>query len=115
MLLIFVLFLSPLPAVAADLRNQLGEAQTELAAKERDRGLADQDRDRLAKELADQAAAHKVELGKMSDAESLLRAEFETERSNWAEKEAALQDGYVAIGDMVDGEMSILSSGIRRL
>ena len=104
-----------LPAVATNLRNQLGEVQAELAAKERERDLAAQDRDRMAKELADQAATHKAQLGKLSDAEMLLRAEFETERSNWAEKEPALQDSYGAIAVMVDGKPPALLSCACRL
>ena len=42
----------------------------------------------------------------MKDSEANLQAEFETERSGWAEKEKALNDGYGEIEDMLDGELS---------
>nr|XP_040245352.1 uncharacterized protein LOC120964620 [Aegilops tauschii subsp. strangulata] len=61
----------------ATVQRQLGEAQTALRAKEAACLEAEQERDRLAKQLADQADAHKAELQKLKDAEEALQAEFE--------------------------------------
>jgi hypothetical protein len=44
-----------------------------------------------------------------------LKAEFETERSKWAEKEAFFTDGYGEIEDMIDGKSLLLSNGCRLL
>ena len=62
------------------LQQQLGEAQTALRAKVAACLDAEQERDRLAKQLADQADAHKVELQKLKDADEALQAEFESQR-----------------------------------
>nr|XP_040243911.1 uncharacterized abhydrolase domain-containing protein DDB_G0269086-like [Aegilops tauschii subsp. strangulata] len=86
----------------ATLRHQLGEAQTALHAKEEERSKMEQEPDRLAKQLADQANKHQAELQKLKDAEEALQAEFETQRSNWVEKESALLDGYGEIEDLLD-------------
>ena len=94
---------------AAALQQCIGEVQTELRAKEA------QERDRLVKELADQADRHKAELQKLDVSEANLQAELETQRSNWAEKEKALTDGYGEIEDMIDGELSFLSFSRRPL
>ena len=66
-----------------------------------------EERDHLAKNLADQADQHKAALQAAKDGEASLLAEFETERSSWAEKEKALNDGYGDIEDMIDGELPI--------
>nr|XP_020162023.1 translation initiation factor IF-2-like [Aegilops tauschii subsp. strangulata] len=55
------------------LQQGLGKAQTALRAKEEEHSKMEQERDRLAKKLADQA-----ELQKLKDAEEALQAEFET-------------------------------------
>nr|XP_020147959.1 uncharacterized protein LOC109733179 [Aegilops tauschii subsp. strangulata] len=86
----------------ADLQQRLGEAQTALRAKEEECSKVAQERDRLAKNLADQADQHKAALQAAKDSEASLLAEFETERSVWAETEKALTDGYGAIEDMID-------------
>ena len=88
----------------ATLRQQLGEAQTALHTKEEERRKVEQERDRLAKQLADQADKHQAELQKLKDTEEALQAEFKTQRSNWVEKEKALSDGYREIEDLLDGE-----------
>ena len=41
--------------------------------------------------------------------ESNLLAEFETERSAWADKEALLTAGFGSIEDMVDGKLLLFS------
>ena len=74
-----------------------------------------QEHDRLAKELKDQAELHKAALKQVEDNEARLLAEFETERSGWAETEAALTAGYGKIEDIVDGELSSLSLSCRLL
>ena len=65
----------------------------------------EQERDRLAKQLADQADKHQAELQKLKDAEEALQAEFETKRSNWVEKEKALSAGFGEVKDMLDGKL----------
>ena len=107
-------FLSSAEA-AADLQQRLGEAQNRLRAKEEERSKAAQECVRLVKALADQVDQHKVALQKAKDDEAALQAEFETERSAWAEKEKGLTDGYCAIEDMIDGELSFLSFSRRPL
>ena len=82
----------------------LGKVQTVLHAKEEERSRIEQERDRLAKKLADQADRHQEELQKLQDAEKALEAEFETQRSSWVDKEKALTDGYGEIEDMLDGK-----------
>ena len=72
-----------------------------------------QERDRLAKKLADKEELHKEALQAVKDIEDALEAEFETLCSKWADAEMALNDGYSRIEDMVDGEL--LSSFLRPL
>nr|XP_020178799.2 uncharacterized protein LOC109764369 [Aegilops tauschii subsp. strangulata] len=86
----------------ATVQQQLGEAQTVLRAKEEECSKAAQERDRLVKELADQADQHKAELQKLKEAEDSLMAEFETQCSNWVEREKALANSYSKIEDMLD-------------
>ena len=75
------------------MQRQLGEANTVLHAKETECSELAQERDRLAKQLAEVK-------------ESNLLAEFETERSAWADKEALLTADFSKIEDMVDGKLS---------
>ena len=107
-------FLSSAGAAAA-LQQRLGEVQTELCGKEEECSKAAQERDRLAKELKDQAELHKTALKQAEDNEARLLAEFETERTSWAETEAALTAGYGKIEDIVDGEPSSLFLSCRLL
>ena len=44
-----------------------------------------QERDRLAKRLADQEESHRAALKAAQDSEAALKAEYETEAANWAE------------------------------
>ena len=99
----------------AALQQQLGEANTALRAKEDECNRVAQERDRLVKELKDQAELHKTALKQAEDNEAKLLAEFETERSGWAKTEAALTAGYGKIEDIVDGEPSSLSLSCRVL
>ena len=99
----------------AALRQELGEARTALHAKEAECSKAAEERDRLAKELADQADRHKAALQKAKDNETGLLAEFETERSNWGEEKKALTGGYSEIEDRIDGELLLPLHGLRLL
>ena len=60
------------------MQQQLDESQTALCAKEKECNKAAQERDRLAKELKDQAELHKAALKQVEDNEARLLAEFET-------------------------------------
>jgi chromosome segregation ATPase len=97
-----------LAGAAAELRARVGKLETELRAKEQERSQAAKECGRLAKELADQAEKHKAEVRQLKDGETLLRAKFETQRSDWVEREKLLSDGYGVIEDMVEG--NVLSS-----
>nr|XP_020184513.1 uncharacterized abhydrolase domain-containing protein DDB_G0269086-like [Aegilops tauschii subsp. strangulata] len=87
----------------ADLHKRLGEVESELRTKEQERSQAAQERDRLVKELEDKAAKHQAEVQKLKESEILIKAEYETQRSNWAEREKFLSDGYGEVEDMIDG------------
>ena len=63
-----------------------------------------QERDRLAKRLADQEESHKAALKKAQDSEDALKAEFETEAAGWAETRQALNEGFGPIEDLIDGK-----------
>ena len=63
----------------ADLRQQLGIAQTALRTMEGELNALAQERDRLAKRLADQEESHQAALKAAQDSEAALKAEFETE------------------------------------
>nr|XP_020151478.1 uncharacterized abhydrolase domain-containing protein DDB_G0269086-like [Aegilops tauschii subsp. strangulata] len=82
---------------AAGLQKRLGEVESELHTKGQECSQAAQERDRLAKELADQA-----EVQKLKDSEALLKAEYEAQRSNWAERGKFLSNCYGEIEDMID-------------
>src|SRR4051812_12378155 len=88
----------------ADLREQLGGAQTALCTKEAECNALVLERDRLAKKLADQEESHKADLKKVQDSEAALKAEFETEAAGWAEAKQALSEGYGRIEDLIDGK-----------
>ena len=62
-----------------------------------------QERDRLAKRLADQEENHKAALKVVRDSEAALQAEYETEAACWAEAKQTLINGYGQIEDLVDG------------
>ena len=53
-----------------------------------------QERDRLAKRLADQEKSHKAALKAVQDSEAALQAEYETEAASWAEAKQMLINGY---------------------
>ena len=69
-----------------------------------------QERDRLAKKLADQEEGHKAALKAVQDREAALQAEYETEAAGWAEARQTLINGYGQIEDLVDGKPPTSSS-----
>ena len=81
----------------------MGGAQTALRAKEAECNALAQDRDRLAKKLADREESHKAALKAAQDSEAALQAEYETEAAIWAEARQSLINGYDQIEDLVDG------------
>ena len=62
-----------------------------------------QERDRLAKRLADQEKSHKAALKAVQDSEAALQADYEIEAASWAEAKQTLINGYGQIEDLVDG------------
>ena len=97
-------------AANASLRAQLGESQTALHSKDAELAALVQERDRLAKKLADQEEGHKAAPKAAKDREATLQAEFETEAAGWAEARQTLVSGYGQIEDLVDGKSSTPSS-----
>ena len=63
---------SDFAAANASLRAQLGESQTALRAKDAELAALVQERDRLAKKLADQEESHKAALKAAQDREATL-------------------------------------------
>ncbi|XP_044336071.1 uncharacterized protein [Triticum aestivum] len=61
-----------------------------------------QERDRLAKKLADQEESHKAALKAVQDSEAALNTEYGTEAANWAEARQALGQGYSRLEDLID-------------
>ena len=68
-----------------------------------------EERDRLVTQLAEQAEALKAAQQKAEMAETSLLAEFELERSAWADKEAQVMACFSSIEDLVDGKPYSLS------
>ena len=85
------------------MRSQLSGAQNALRAKEAECTALAQERDRLAKKLADQEESHKAALKAAQDSEVALKAEYQTEAANWAEMRQALSQGYSRVEDLIDG------------
>ena len=85
-------------------------AQTALHTKEGEFNALAQERDRLAKKLADQEESHKAALKTVQDSEAALKAEYETEAASWAEARQALSEGYDRVEDLIDGRPPSSSS-----
>jgi hypothetical protein len=64
------------------------------------------ERDRLEKELADQGTRHAEEVQRLKDEEEHLKAEFESQRSGWSDREKYLTEGYEVIEDLLEGKAS---------
>ena len=75
------------------MREQLGGAQTALRAKEAECNALAQERDPLAKKLADQEESHKAALKAVQDSEAAFQAKYETEAVSWAEARKSLING----------------------
>ena len=88
------------------MRKELGEAKAALHTKDAEYTALVQERDRLAKKLADQEEGHKA----AQDREATLQAEFKTEAAGWAEARQTLVSGYGQIEDLVDGKPPTPSS-----
>ena len=85
------------------MQQQLGEANTALHAKEAECVKLAEERDRLVTQLAAQMERLQTAQREAKTKETDLHAEFEVERSAWADKEAQLTSGFGSIEDMVDG------------
>ncbi|XP_073353840.1 uncharacterized protein [Aegilops tauschii subsp. strangulata] len=96
----------------ANLRGQLGGAQTALRAKEAEFEALAQERDRLVKKLADQEESHKAALKAARDSEAALQAEYETEAASWAEARQSLINDYGQIEDLVDAPEKSFVDGV---
>ena len=70
------------------MQQQLGEANTALHGKEAECSKLAEERGRLVAQLAEQAETLKAAQLKVKTTETNLLAEFEIERSAWADKEA---------------------------
>ena len=68
------------------MRKQLGVAQTALRTREGEFNALVQERDRLAKKLADQEESHKAALKAVQDSEAALETEYEMEAASWARR-----------------------------
>ena len=88
----------------ADLRKELGEAKAALHTKEAECAALVQERDRLAKKLADQEESHKAALQAAQESEAALKAEYETEAASWSETRRALDEHFGRIEDLIDGK-----------
>ena len=86
------------------MRKELGEAKAALFTKEAECAALVQERDRLAKKLADQKKSHKAALQAAQDSEAALKAEYETEVASWAKTRRALDEGFGRIEDLIDGK-----------
>ena len=64
------------------MRSQLSGAQNALRAKEAECTALAQERDSLAKRLADQEESRRAALKAVQDSEAALKAEYETEAAN---------------------------------
>ena len=91
------------------MQQQLGEANTALRGKEAECGKLAEERDRLVTQLAEQAEALKAAQQEAKTKEADLLAEFEIERSAWADKKAQMTACFSSIEDLVDGKPYSLS------
>ena len=88
----------------ADLRKELGEAKAALHTKDAEYAALVQERDRLAKKLADQDKSHKAALQAAQDSKAALKEEYETEAASWSETRRALDEGFGRIEDLIHGK-----------
>ena len=86
------------------MRKELGEAKAALFTKEAACAALVQERDCLAKKLADQEESHKAALQAAQDSKAALKEEYETEAASWAETRRALDEGFGRIEDLIDSK-----------
>ena len=67
------------------MRKELGEAKAALHTKEAEYAALVQERDRLAKKLADQEESHKAVLQAAQESEAALMVEYEMAAATWSE------------------------------
>ena len=70
------------------MRKELGEAKAALHTKEAEYAALVQERDRLAKKLADQEESHKAALQAAQESEDALMAEYEMAAATWTKASA---------------------------
>ena len=87
------------------MRKELGEAKAALFTKEAECAALVQERDRLAKKLADQEESHKAALQAAQESEAALMAEYEMAAASWSETRRALDEGFGWIEDLIDGKL----------
>ena len=92
------------------MRKELGEAKAALHTKEAEYAALVQERDRLAKKLADQEESHKAALQAAQESEAALMAEYEMAEYemaavSWSETRRALDEGFGRIEDLIDGKL----------
>ena len=90
------------------MQQQLGEANTALCRKEAECSKLTEERDRLVTQLLEQSEALKTAQREAKTKETDLLAEFEIERSSWADKEAQMTACFSSIEDLVDGKLRFL-------
>ena len=85
-----------------------------MRAKEEECSKLTTERDLLATQLAEQKELLVKTQREAEETETVLLAEFASERSSWSDKEALLSSGFHEIQDIVDGEfLYFLSSSCR--
>ena len=87
------------------MQQQLGEDNTALCVKEAECSKLAEEHDRLVTQLAEQTERLNTAQEEAETKETDVLAEFKTERSAWADKEAQLTAGFGSIEDMVEGKL----------
>ena len=87
------------------MRKELGEAKATPHTKEVGCAALVQERDRLAKKLADQEESHKAALQAAQESEDALMAEYEMVAATWSETRRGLDEGFGRIEDLINGKL----------
>jgi hypothetical protein len=82
------------------------ELEGQLQAKELEHSQVAAEGEWLEKALTDQATQHAEEVRQLKEGEELLKAEFESQRSDWSDREKYPMEGYEVIEDMLEGKSS---------
>ena len=91
------------------MRKELGEAKAAIHTKEAEYATLVQERDRLAKKLADQEESHKAALQAARESEDALMAEYEMAAAIWSATRRGLDEGFGRIEDLIDGKLPSLA------